>query len=168
MNEQLCEMCGLRQATIFYKQTINGVTMQKRLCAECAKKLQTDGSAGFWNPIDFLNDFIAEKRPRGKMRVCKCGTTEEEVLRLGKFGCDECYKTFSDIADKYIHGMGGATKHNGKHPDAVPDTLPKVENKELSELERLKRKLEKAVEEEDFLLAADLKKKIIALEAKEK
>ena len=33
-----CEKCGKNEATMYYKETVNGVTREMHLCPECAQK----------------------------------------------------------------------------------------------------------------------------------
>lgn len=39
----MCQMCGKRPATVFIKNSYNGKTVEKELCAECAAQLQENG-----------------------------------------------------------------------------------------------------------------------------
>ena len=32
-----CEKCGKNEATMYYKETVNGVTREMHLCPECAQ-----------------------------------------------------------------------------------------------------------------------------------
>ena len=33
-----CEKCGKNEATMYYKETVNGVTREMHRCPECAQK----------------------------------------------------------------------------------------------------------------------------------
>ena len=39
-----CEKCGKNEATMYYKETINGVTREMHLCPECAQKEHIGGA----------------------------------------------------------------------------------------------------------------------------
>ena len=81
--DELCQICGMRKATIVVKTNVNGVKSEQHLCAHCAAKL----SAG----ENFVQDFFNEAAMlmsglgggyRTTARVCgKCGTTEREVRK---------------------------------------------------------------------------------------
>ena len=107
--DEICQICGMRKATIVVKTNVNGVKSEQHLCAHCAAKL----SAG----ENFVQDFFNEAAMlmsgmgggyRTTARVCgKCGTTEREVRKNLRFGCSECYHTFSDIVEQTYKQMRG-------------------------------------------------------------
>ena len=39
-----CEKCGKNEATMYYKETVNGVTREMHLCPECAQKENLGGA----------------------------------------------------------------------------------------------------------------------------
>ena len=54
----LCEACHKNNATVFYRQSVNGNSSERHLCADCAKKenlLQDGVFAGFGNIGNFGN-----------------------------------------------------------------------------------------------------------------
>ena len=54
----LCEACHKNDATVFYRQSVNGNSSERHLCADCAKKenlLQDGVFAGFGNIGNFGN-----------------------------------------------------------------------------------------------------------------
>ena len=94
--------------------------------------------------------------PQQEDRVCpKCGMRESEVTKTGKVGCAQCYKTFQDILEPYVHRIHGNTIHTGRRPSR---------NRKLDEL-RLA--LKKAVETQEFERAAQLRDQIKELEQHE-
>ena len=50
-----CEKCGKNEATMYYKETINGVTREMHLCPECAQKENLGGT--FENAFQSMNHF---------------------------------------------------------------------------------------------------------------
>lgn len=162
-------MCGKRPATVFIKTNINGVTTERHVCSECAKKLQTGNIFSDIFEDDFAGNFFGENLfdralMPNKRRVCKCGTTEEDILQNYKFGCSECYNTFSDIADRYVGRLGGKTYAG------IDKTDMKVQesNKPKSTLELLNQQLDEAVKKQDYLGAYKLKQQIMELEQGDK
>ena len=102
-----CEKCGKNEATMYYKETVNGVTREMHLCPECAQKENLGGAFEnafqsmnhFWSdPFhSFLgggfgslwNDMLGEAAPTATMlgteRKCPtCGMTESELRRTGR------------------------------------------------------------------------------------
>ena len=39
-----CEKCGKNEATMYYKETINGVTREMHLCPDCATDRKTSAA----------------------------------------------------------------------------------------------------------------------------
>ena len=53
-----CEKCGKNEATMYYKETINGVTREMHLCPECAQKENLGGT--FENAFQSMNHFWSD------------------------------------------------------------------------------------------------------------
>lgn len=108
-----------------------------------------DNSSIIVNGYDGDIDFSDEK-------FCdKCGTSLSEFLRTGVVGCSVCYKTFEEEIRVQILQKHGTINHVGK---VSLKHTSKLKTKELiAELEAQK---EKAAEEENYILAEDLKNKI--------
>lgn len=89
-------------------------------------------------------------------KVCqKCGTTLFDFLRSGILGCANCYKVFeSDIKNTIIQKQG-TINHVGK---VSLKHTSKIKTKEL--ISQLEKEKEKAIEDENYIVAEDLKNKI--------
>ena len=169
--KKVCSNCHKNMATHFFKSVVNGKSYEINLCDECASKSNIGGGFDyFWpfmlNDEDYFGeDYVSPFEDQSKLRrVCKCGTTEEDILNTGRFGCAECYKTFSDIVQRYVNKLGGAT-YAGKMPEHVVKkgvTCPSKED-QIIELEK---KMHECVQKEDYMGAAEYKKKIEALKGK--
>lgn len=169
--DEICQICGMRKATIVVKTNVNGVKSEQHLCAHCAAKL----SAG----ENFVQDFFNEAAMlmsgmgggyRTTARVCsKCGTTEREVRKNLRFGCSECYHTFADIVEQTYKQMRGKP-YTGRTPlDTKVESAgeaaekPKEKVKPVDEAAELSRQIDEAVKKRDFMLAAELQAKLDAL-----
>lgn len=179
MQEQprMCDMCGIRPATHFFKKSINGVKTEKCLCDHCASVVnQGDLFEAVFGSGFYPAMFGFQSQPVGqtRMRVCPhCGTTERDVLENYRFGCSECYRTFRDIAEQYVSRLGGKVYH--AKPQTTKQQPAKSTQKQVqkeqtesaeSELDRLRRLKDEAVQKEDFLLAQKYHEQIQALTAK--
>ncbi len=126
-----------------------------------------------YNIINKLESGYEEKLEEGneekkeEVPVCKsCHMTYEEFLKVGKFGCSQCYATFGKVFDKSLKQIQGNETHHGKIPKGfVSATTQMIEN--LSEIEKLSLKLQYAVEKEEFEEAAKLRDQIRALKKQE-
>ena len=156
----LCDDCKKNEATFHSIRNINGVKTETHLCAECQKKhgYQYMPLSGIG---DMFSSFTQLFGDNNSGLICpKCGTTSDEFLSTGYVGCEECYNQFASLILPRVRQMQTKVLHVGKSPKH------KVNNK-LTELDRLKAELTKAVELEDCQKAAEIDAKIKKLEKKE-
>jgi protein arginine kinase activator len=161
----LCEKCNLQEATVHLQQTINGETKDIYLCADCAG----DGEFGisFENLFQgFLESFFGAKPSfaYGKKaqipeqttnRCAVCGLTYENLKKTSKLGCAECYVTFKNELNYIIKNIQGSNTHEGKFPKRGGQEF--IQKREV---EILKAKLKKAVEDEEYEVAARIRDEI--------
>jgi protein arginine kinase activator len=89
--------------------------------------------------------------------------TYDDFRKVGRLGCAECYPTFKRSLGSLLKRIHGSPMHVGKSPLR----LLKSSKVAKSELLELKRKLEKAIEQEAFEEAARLRDQIRRLEQQE-
>ena len=90
----LCERCKQKNASLFYKETVNGKTTSMALCHDCAAELEKSGKLHLHAPVfsqfptsatdDLFSGLFASK---------KSYTAPVENKK-----CTLCSSTFSDIA----------------------------------------------------------------------
>ena len=123
--------------------------------------------------FNFGGNSLNSSPMRNKMRVCKCGMTERDILRNGKFGCSDCYNVFRDIVENYVNSRGYVA-HKGKSPANFVNAKTTAENitqqakTNLTPLEKLKAELAVAVKEERYLDADRIAKQIEQLKKEDK
>ncbi len=172
----LCEKCKKNQATVFYKETVNGKTKSYSVCQDCAQELQNNGemnldAGSFWN--DPLGDWFGGSlwsnlfaplglqsgvKARNEKRCNLCGATLEELLEEGKVGCPRCYETFEDELENSIRRIHGTGRHTGRLPGRKRAAYDR--QRQIDELEK---KLQQAVKEEKYEEAAKLRDEIKGL-----
>ena len=168
----ICQNCGKNEATTHIRQVVNGDTTQMHLCRECAQHLgYGDMFSGFGLNLDdffggFLGDTVQKLASPTEQRCPKCGNTFGDIVRSGKVGCSECYKTFYDKLLPSIQRIHGRIKHNGKQVLAVENVAQPVEQMKEDPVERMKKELADAVEKQEFEQAAIIRDKIKELEEK--
>ena len=167
----LCQHCYKNEATTHVKLMVNGEYAEYRLCPECARELGYGGM--FPDFSDFggmLSSFLGAALPArsGAARCSICGSTMNDIKKSGKVGCANCYELFLSELTPTIRGIHGNTEHIGKHPvieytaEAEPQDTAKTE--EPDRLSSLKAELKKAIENEQFERAAELRDEIKKLE----
>lgn len=167
----LCQNCGKNEATTHIKQIINGDMAESHLCSDCASHLgYSDVFSGFGlNLSELFGGFLGDMMPAisaGKTRRCeKCGSSFDEIVRDGRVGCADCYRTFYDKLLPSIQRIHGKIKHSGKVSTAAP-AEKKIETT-AEKIEKLKIQMNEAVAKQDFESAAKIRDEIKALEGGE-
>ena len=188
----LCSNCGKNEANVHYTHVINGEKTEYNLCDECAKKLGID-EMDFSMPISFSNfisDFFDEDSLlpgfSGNMitKCPKCGLTYEDFAKKGKFGCGECYNTFSSRIESVLKNLHGSAKHRGRAPQRLAEKTTKLfENdndkqdsvqvkheplvdKTMEQIDKLNSDIKLAIKEERYEDAAKIRDEIKKLEEK--
>lgn len=157
----LCTNCGKNQATVHIKRTVNGVTKEYMLCPECAAKSEFTPS---FTDFDTLLKSAFSFMPRGiqtKRKACPtCGSTLSSISDSGKLGCAQCYEVFAEELKPTIARI---------HANAIyvtNDSTQPVVKQEENRIDSLKAQLSRAVESENYELAAKLRDEIRELEGK--
>ena len=160
-----CEQCGGNEAIIHWTQIVNNEMSTLHLCESCAaeKGLEPGASAAGFPLTDFLAQMgKGSAEPAGGAGPCSyCAIELEDFKKSGRLGCPHCYVTFDTHLRTLLRRLHGGTQHLGKvylPPD--PTEAARVE-----QLVGLRRKLDRAVESEDFERAAQLRDQIRSLEA---
>ncbi|HXT13545.1 MAG TPA: UvrB/UvrC motif-containing protein [Candidatus Angelobacter sp.] len=160
----LCCICKEREATVHYTK-IDGDKVQKvDLCEECSKTKGVNDPVGF-ELADLLLGLGAAKEMEqssgAELKCPRCGFTQADFKKAGRLGCPECYKTFAEGLESLLKTMHKGTRHIGKVPEALRQT------RELADrLKTLQKKLNKAVEDENFEQAASLRDEIKQMSAR--
>ncbi len=162
-----CQKCGINEATTHIKQIINGHKSEVWLCHKCAGEENALSAFKQTNDYDFENFFSnlwGTSAPALKQTpnesICKtCGTTLRDIQSSGKLGCSDCYSVFERILQRPLKEIHGSCTHTGK--------LPKSSAKGMHlnhEIDKLKDELSRAVLDQNFEKAAELRDKIKELE----
>ena len=169
----LCTKCGKKEATVYYKQNINGKITEYNLCNDCAAEIrkQYNNTVGE-NLGSFFNDGFGEMnllgslfgiRPTERLAPAKtcpfCGATYRDFAESGKAGCAKCYDVFRSALSDTIVGIHGHREHTGRVPKKL---LPHMSREK--KIEKLKDKLSIAVGKQEFEEAAKLRDEIKKLE----
>ena len=146
----LCEECGKNSANIHIKQVINGVTSEKNLCINCAKKY------GYTNTFNFGDFFAGMVTNKPEYMICEnCHTTFDSFEKTGILGCSQCYTYLRDGIKpllKRIHGKVQHTASNG-------ESFIKMNKREM-EIQKLQKELNNAVKLENYERAAEIRDQI--------
>ena len=166
-----CQKCGNNNANTHIKTIVNGEFNEYDLCSECAKK---KGYTNIFSDIDsefsgFLGSFFGNALPaRSQATHCDfCGSTYSDIVKTGQVGCANCYEVFESLLLPSIRKIHGNTTHCGKNSTSNQKLVIKKqeEKTDKEKLSDLKAELDKAISEQNFEYAAELRDKIKEMEA---
>lgn len=156
----LCDLCKQKVATVHLTEIIEGKTKKIDLCEECSKAKGVDDPTGF-SLVNLLMGLGAAQEPEGTstggqgVSCPACGFTQADFKKTGRLGCADCYQAFAEGLDGLLKTMHKGTRHVGKVPRS------QRLGRDLEERVRsLQKRLEKAVNEEDYEQAAVLRDEI--------
>lgn len=166
----LCVQCKKRQAEKNFTVIKNNKKTVLSLCKQCAAQ------QGFQNPLDPGPFPLAElllgmtkgfNQPETGEKeatlVCSgCQLSFEEFARQGRFGCGSCYSSFRPRLEGIMRKIHGSSMHRGRNP-GMGTSPTKNQIVPVKEEERVERELVKAIENEDFERAAELRDKLRSL-----
>lgn len=165
MPDMVCDNCGSTEAVVHLTQIVNNQMSTHRLCEKCAaeKGLESTPEPAAIPLTDFLaqmgKDSSGEADP-ASTQCSFCGLTFKDFRETGRLGCPHCYETYATHLQRLLRRVHGGTQHVGKvylPPDPSASELER-------RLDALRRKLNRAVEAEDFERAAELRDEIRSLE----
>ena len=160
----LCSICKEKPATVHLTQIVGDKMQKLDLCEDCAKAKGVNDPSGF-ALADLMLGLGAsqeiEQAAGGVETKCpRCGFTQADFKKSGRLGCPECYVTFAEGLSGLLKTMHKGTRHVGK----VPESLRK--SRDFSDrMMALQKKLNKAVEDENFEEAALLRDEIKQMSA---
>ncbi len=93
----LCCKCGKTEATIKFKQIVNGVIKDYEVCKNCYAKQ---------NNVKYNVAKVSTKLQsnfKNSQKTCEfCGRTFEEIKNTAYVGCNYCYVTFKEELNQII------------------------------------------------------------------
>ena len=158
-----CQICNKNDATIHLTEIADGVRTEMHICEHCAA--EQDIAVKSHIPINELLSSLLAVQPTDdelsgpseqKLACPNCGFTLAQFRKQGVLGCPYDYEIFEKPLLPLIEkAHNGKTAHCGK----LPSKTPKNTRNEM-ELLNLRQRLQDAVRNEDYELAAELRDKI--------
>lgn len=171
----LCERCKRNEASVSYREIINGKEKKYLLCGECARELEESGEISFTAPkffgdgeLGMLNSMFGSlfapargERTLSETKKCPlCGAAFSELVKEGKVGCAKCYDTFQTELERTVSGIHGQASHTGKSPAKLRGKLD-IKRK----IRALESELKEAIKDERYERAAELRDELNKLRA---
>jgi protein arginine kinase activator len=161
-----CEKCSKYRATVHLTEITEGKRSELHLCEQCAQK---EGVVVKTQPqlSELLNALLASQKDGGttqtaadKLTCPHCGTSFKQFRDEYLLGCPHDYEVFAEPLKPIIEkNQAGSAKHCGKVP-----SRGHAGGKRQSELMALRNRLDAAVRNEDYEMAAKLRDRIKEIE----
>lgn len=161
----VCENCKERDAVVHLTKVKEGAVTQVRLCERCAAEQGVETTVA--QPKAALTDFLqavhqqAASAPGDQAACHFCGATARDFRQAGRVGCARCYGAFERSLRELLRRLHGSAKHTGRR--YAPPAPELVE--EAGHVGQLRERLRRAVEAEQFELAAELRDRLRAIGA---
>jgi protein arginine kinase activator len=161
----VCDICKKNEANVHLSEVVGGKKTDFHLCESCAKEKGVNVENGF-SLADLLvglgsADEIKAEEPG--IKCPSCGLTQADFKKTGRLGCAVCWETFEQGLGSLLKAMHKSDRHVGKVPSKAAHTIAIAE-----QIKELGVELDKAVREERYEEAAQIRDQIRALESKMK
>ncbi len=160
----LCDICQENPATVHYTEIVNNKLKKLNLCEQCAREkgLGITAHFGVAEILKGLTEAQQEEATEPEQTCDFCGLSFSRFRKVGRLGCSHCYETFYEQLEPILSDIHKKTEHVGKSPSAA--AIIDTTTKQLSDLNR---ELRRAVEDEEYERAAELRDEIRQLEQKQ-
>ena len=160
----LCDSCSERDAVVHLTTIENNAVHQLHLCEKCAAERGVETSvAAPKHPLgEFLQAVQQQSVPASADagRCTFCGLTMKDFRATGRMGCARCYSVFEPSMRELLRRVHGSARHIGQGYRAPQDEVME----RVSVLGELREKLRRAIEQEQFEVAAELRDRIRVIE----
>src|ERR1044071_5527526 len=170
----LCDNCKEREAIINLTQVEHDSKVTLHLCEQCAQQKGVEtGGAVLKSPLGNFLGAVVKGGGGGAggalvpaagdaLRCPACGSTLRDFRDSGRLGCDQCYVSFDVHLRDLLRRLHGSSQHVGERYE-IPGEGANASDPRVRLLD-LKAQLRRAVEGENFELAAELRDRIRVLE----
>lgn len=159
----VCEQCKERDAVVNLTKIKDNTVTHQHLCERCAAEQGVETSVA-QPKTSALTDFLQAVNQQatavpGDQAACHfCGATARDFRQSGRVGCARCYGAFERALRELLRRLHGSHQHKGRR--YVPPAAEVVE--QAGQLDQLRDRLQRAVEAEQFELAAELRDRLRA------
>ena len=165
--------CKKNPATVKLTKLVKGTVEELWLCQQCAaekspyhKKISSLSIESILANILGQQQAEEEARPGESDLSCgNCGLPFESYRGSLLLGCSDCYASFEQQIVGDLRKFHGSTVHTGRTPSGVRAVYNDEAQRDPQDL---RKRLQAAVESEDFELAAKLRDELRSLETRTK
>ncbi|MEP6621260.1 MAG: UvrB/UvrC motif-containing protein [bacterium] len=142
----------------------NNAVRQLHLCEQCAAERGVETSVA--TPKHPLGEFLQAMQQQSVPastdagKCAFCGLTMKDFRATGRMGCSRCYSTFESSMRELLRRVHGGSRHTGRAYRAPREEVLE----KAGALGELRERLRRAIEQEQFEAAAELRDRIRVLE----
>ena len=160
----LCDNCKERDAVVNLTSIVDNAITQLHLCEKCAAAKGVETTITM--PQHPLGDILQAVQQQASdvtedaLSCTFCGSTSKDFKATGRLGCPHCYDAMENSLRELLRRLHGNSKHVGfkyEPPVAFLDSKPDT-------LHDLRDRLQRAVDSEQFELAAELRDRLRVIE----
>ncbi|HQK23074.1 MAG TPA: UvrB/UvrC motif-containing protein [Candidatus Latescibacteria bacterium] len=168
MGKRVCERCKADDAIVRLISVKENTETVEYLCANCARAEGVEIVVGGKEAVQVLGSGETEEVEQGSREdsvICPgCRLTYARFKERYRLGCAECFDAFRPLLVPLLKKVHGAERHRGKRFARLADEdITSGTPRGTWMLELLKRRLQAAVEREEFEEAARLRDRIEAI-----
>jgi protein arginine kinase activator len=168
-----CDQCHEREAVIHLTQIVDEQVTTLHLCEQCAaeKGVESPGSLAKTPLGSFLaamGQTTPDEAPTPQLAdACpRCHGTLQDFRETGRLGCPNCYRTFEGPLRDLLRRLHGSAHHSGKRYLGAQEERPEPQEDRppAPDTAALREQLRRAIADENFELAAELRDRLRGLE----
>ncbi len=161
----MCDNCREQDAVVQVMRIGPEGPVEINLCEKCAAEKGIETNVTMSPKSALAELLLPAQKPlaalAGETGRCPfCSYSLRDFRTTGRLGCARCYESFDGTLRDLLRRVHGSSQHAGK-AYVAPETEWTQESTVLSEL---RRRLRRAVDSEQFELAAELRDQIKVLE----
>lgn len=161
----LCENCKEREGILTVTTVIGGESRKVLLCEKCAAERGVEPEPVAPPQIGQLLQKLHQQPTlvgvvRDQARCDFCSATLGDFRATGRLGCPRCYAAFETSLRDLLRRVHGSARHTGR----VYESPRRDELERQTQVGELRAQLKRAIEAEQFELAADIRDRLRVLE----
>ncbi len=160
----VCDICKTAEAVIQLTEVEGAGVRHLHLCERCAAERGVETTVASAKPeiTDFLHT-IHQQLPAAAgdaVRCSFCSSTMRDFRATGRLGCAHCYDAFQSSLRDLLRRVQGGSRHVGRRYEPP---APSVQG-HVSTATELRDRLKRAIDTEQFEVAADIRDKLRGME----
>ncbi len=162
----LCDNCQERDAVVHLTRMVDNAMTQLHLCEKCAAAKGVETTLSL--PQHPLGEILQAVQQQGAGEASSedasscsfCGATTRDFRATGRLGCPHCYDAMERSLRELLRRLHGSSRHVGKRYEPPQSHVVGM----VDSVHDLRDRMRRAVDGEQFELAAELRDRIRALE----